>query len=670
MQSEIQSEQPPSDTVRKNRRSSRSDRQHLDAALAQIQQATETSARYANQTPWLSEKGEVLWDRNRIRVAKVVMSQGFESLMGIIIVFNIVVMIFETDQDAMCYPAFEGRTGECPHSSENVPWIVGANNVLLAIYTVEAATRVYVERGEYLWNRWNQIDAVTVIAGWITTVVSGFINLNFLRSVRAVRVIRAARVLISIREVAMLLSGFMSAMRAIFFGCACLFCVNIIWSILLVQIVHPVNSMIQYDGCDYCGAGYASVWNAFVTLFQTIIAGDSWGAISVPAVRKAWWLFPVFASVVIIVGLGIMNLILAVIVERATEAREMNNEAQAKQKAILRKKNMVKLATICHQLDEDCSGTMSLAEIVGGFDESEEFKSLITEMDLERTDLEAIFSALDTDGTGEISYLDFCQKLDSAKSQDTGTTTMLLQFAVKELKNLINHEVIVKLNSHEELLRTHLELLQKQANIFDDLQQQKVEAFAAGQDQAAPVEEKAKQEAPPDEKLLGGSFATTLRQTMEELASLQQSSQELAIATPMVGRDAAISGPLELAEREHALLRSALQQGAFQLGVSLASEEALLSKKRQIQQCLAGCLGTPRPPSLREVLQWQDPERHWSPSPPAGGSSGAGSVTTAPRFPHPLQPVAAAPAPELLGLQGGADDDELPPNPPPPISNL
>eukprot|EP00930_Biecheleria_cincta_P056306 TRINITY_DN42451_c0_g1_i1.p1 TRINITY_DN42451_c0_g1~~TRINITY_DN42451_c0_g1_i1.p1 ORF type:complete len:681 (+),score=147.02 TRINITY_DN42451_c0_g1_i1:49-2091(+) len=662
-------------------------RQHLEATIAQIHEVTDTSARYDNTTPWLSDKGELLWEQKRIRVAKVVMSQAFESLMGVIITFNILVMIFETDQDAMCYPEFDNRPSECPHAAENIAWIAATNVIFLITYTLEAAARLYVERGVYICNRWNQVDAFTVLMGWLTMFVSGFVNLNFMRSIRAVRVVRAARVLIAIREVSMLLGGFVSAMRSIFFGSICLVSVNIIWAILLVQIVHPVNASIKYDGCDYCATGYSSVWNAFVTLFQTIIAGDSWGLISVPAVREAWYLFPVFAIVVIFVGLGIMNLILAVIVERATEARAIDADEQAKLRSIERKKNMVKLATICHHLDQDGSGTMSLPEILTGFDEVEEFQTLLTQMDLQRRHVAAICRALDDNGTGEVSYLEFCQSIESARNQDINVTTTLLQFAVRELKNLISNEVIVKLNSHDELLRTQLQVLQTQTDFLGNLREQKV----AG----APVEEKTKQAfqtspgvvlpPPPvkqpqestfDEKPSRGNSVTLFRQTMEdflassmkavrhaeeELASLQQSSQEIAIA-PLEGQEAAISGAPDLAAAEHAALRSIVQQSAFQLRVSLDSEESLLSKKRQIHRCLAGCLGS-KPPSLRDVLQWQSLEGQPGPLPAGTGTDQGRVLAAAPRLPQPVAPV-----PSVLGLQNCADDDDL--SPPPPISNL
>ena len=91
--------------------------------------------------------------------------------------------------------------------------------VLLIVYSIECGLRAFVEREGYLWNRcpdtfaaqetralrWNQVDLVTVVLGWIAfslseAILSGGVNLNIMRIIRVVRLMRAARVVISIPE--------------------------------------------------------------------------------------------------------------------------------------------------------------------------------------------------------------------------------------------------------------------------------------------------------------------------------------------------------------------------------------------------------------------------------------------------------------------------------------
>ena len=59
------------------------------------------------------------------------------------------------------------------------------------------------------------------------------------------------------------------------------------WAVISVEILHPVVSNMDFVelGCYKCEERFDSVLSAGLTLFQTIVAGDSWGAISIPLVE-------------------------------------------------------------------------------------------------------------------------------------------------------------------------------------------------------------------------------------------------------------------------------------------------------------------------------------------------------------------------------------------------
>ncbi|CAE7337465.1 Scn11a [Symbiodinium natans] len=101
--------------------------------------------------PWMSD-GEVLW-------SKILVNFGF--------------IIFESDRDSKCYPHYAGSWDTCPHRSELLQWLRVTNISFLAIYTVEALCRAFVERAwsegygtRYFCNRWNILDLLTVLLGW------------------------------------------------------------------------------------------------------------------------------------------------------------------------------------------------------------------------------------------------------------------------------------------------------------------------------------------------------------------------------------------------------------------------------------------------------------------------------------------------------------------------
>ena len=47
---------------------------------------------------------------------------------------------------------------------------------------------------------------------------------------------------------------------------------------------------------------------ASLTLFQQIVAGDSWGAISLPLAQAHPWTSPILFAILMTISLGVMNL--------------------------------------------------------------------------------------------------------------------------------------------------------------------------------------------------------------------------------------------------------------------------------------------------------------------------------------------------------------------------
>eukprot|EP00930_Biecheleria_cincta_P015471 TRINITY_DN12902_c0_g1_i1.p1 TRINITY_DN12902_c0_g1~~TRINITY_DN12902_c0_g1_i1.p1 ORF type:complete len:680 (-),score=103.34 TRINITY_DN12902_c0_g1_i1:130-2169(-) len=438
----------------------------LEEALASIKRG---SMRYDKaiggaHPPWMNDMGIRIWSFERIMLARLIQSQTFETVMGVIIIGNLLLMVYETNIDATCFPEFTPETfDECPRRSDALPWLAITNEVLLYVYSIEVLLRMYVERFQYVYNKWNHIDLFTVLVGWITKALSAGGSVSFLRIFRVFRLLRAARVLIAIREFYLLMSGFISSLRAIFFGSLMLLTVIVVWAILVVQVVHPTNAHIEYDGCERCSRGFASVEAASLTLFQTIVAGDSWGQISIPVIEEDYLVAPILMSIVVTVGLGIMNLILAVIVERATEARENDVEQKLKLKDAQREKDMLALARMCQQIDDDGSGSLSLQEMLEGCDSIEEFRKMMFTMDLRREDVSTLFAVLDEDRSGEVSYLEFCQLLDSCSKRDPAMLQSVIKYSVMEVRNMLRDDVMAILHQHTQMLEEQTRLLRGKA---------------------------------------------------------------------------------------------------------------------------------------------------------------------------------------------------------------
>ena len=198
-------------------------------------------------------------------------------------------------------------------------------------------------------------------------------------------------------------------MEAIFFGSILLGSVLFMWSIVAVELMHPVNMAIDYQGtCDRCPEGFASVYSAGLTLFSQIVAGDGWGAMSLPIAESAPWTAPVLFSMVVTTSLGVMNLILAIVVEKAPEARQNDMERRAEQRETEREELMVELAILCDMLDQNNNGALSLDEMLQGYSGNKNFRDLMAQLGIDEGHVETIFNVLDGDQSGEVDYTEFC----------------------------------------------------------------------------------------------------------------------------------------------------------------------------------------------------------------------------------------------------------------------
>merc|ERR1719440_1045216 len=84
----------------------------------------------------------------------------------------------------------------------------------------------------------------------------------------------------------------------------------------------------SWDNCERCVRSFSSVMAANLTFFQTIIAGDSWGKVAIPVTEAYPLASIIFVGSLFSIVVGIMNLIVAVLVDTASEAREKDTNSR------------------------------------------------------------------------------------------------------------------------------------------------------------------------------------------------------------------------------------------------------------------------------------------------------------------------------------------------------
>merc|ERR1719215_438339 len=107
---------------------------------------------------------------------------------------------------------------------------------------------------------------------------------------------------------------------AMVWGMVMIVVVLLLWSILTVELVNHRNQLISHES-NWCYQAFSAVERCMLFYFQTIFAGDSWGVCTIPLIHENIAYAIVFAGALVTINLGFTNLILAVVVDRATTAR-------------------------------------------------------------------------------------------------------------------------------------------------------------------------------------------------------------------------------------------------------------------------------------------------------------------------------------------------------------
>jgi len=389
------------------------------------------------------------WSQRRLKLYDIVRSTTFQAVFQILLCVNLVFVVIKTD--IMAY------------KKHLAGWMQAADRGILLTFAVELGIRIFVYRSAFWAQIWNVSDFVLVCLDFIAEAIDiiiaaatdrgvDVVSLTMLRIFRLFRLSRGIRMLSTFPELALIVKGTFGAIKVVIWGTLLIFVTLLLWGVVAVQIIHPLNTKLadsgMYDGsCERCKRAYSSVIQSILTLCQQIIAGDSWGQVSVPIIEAYPFSSIFFVAVFVTVNIAILNVILAVIVDSALKA----SQDDIHQLALLKEKEFalqaVKLRSICREMDVDKSGTITLPELSKGYDDNMDFQDTLTVMGLCKADLSMVFEVLDKDGSGDVSYDEFVDELYKLKTHDQHTLLVFIKFYVMEIKRKVEDEMKV-IRSH------------------------------------------------------------------------------------------------------------------------------------------------------------------------------------------------------------------------------
>ncbi|CAE8697771.1 unnamed protein product [Polarella glacialis] len=308
------------------------------------------------------------------------------------------------------------------NASANVApsWVTGCSMFFFGIYTVELLATLFVSNA--VIDRWIVLDAAVVLAGALELVVSALgasvssMNLvRFLRIFRMARLLRIFRKLPLLKELQKLVKMTIACSKILFWSFVFCFMVMTCWSMAAVELLNPLMTKLASEGewpdCPQCSRSFLTVMEANLTFFKTIVAGDSWGLIAVPLITAYPWTALIFIGASLTVVFGVLNLVVAVMVDELAEQRQRNVTQMAQELDDNDERDVGCLRKIFAKIDEDMSGELSLEELITGARKVPEFRDRLRVMDIDDQDLEQLFRMLDHNQTGMVSPDDFINAL-------------------------------------------------------------------------------------------------------------------------------------------------------------------------------------------------------------------------------------------------------------------
>lgn len=399
--------------------------------------------------------------RTRSVSIKILQTPAFDYAMGIVIITNMCVMIIETDLTADNQSALSGTV----HWTEVCGWVA------LFTFVIELVLRLFAFRCEFWQDAWNLFDFFIVSTDFIFSIVglvaSNTFPVSVLRVFRLAKLARVSKVLRVFPELRLLLAGLMSSISSIFWGTLLLLFCLLVWSMVAVLFIHPLNESVDYGICERCPRAYSSVWQACLTMWQQVVIGDSWGSASIPLIEKHPVTLVFFIPLFLSVGMAVTNLILGVVVSVAQQAKDDLERSDHAEKALAKLKKQTHLLQLCKQMDTDKSGSLTHAEIRSGFDRPGEFRDIVASLGITTEDFDIVFSILDEDQSGAVSYKELVNHLCTMRGSDSQFMLAYVKYYITLIRNTILREME---SNHKETMSLKKSVSQQVDNVTHQVQ--------------------------------------------------------------------------------------------------------------------------------------------------------------------------------------------------------
>lgn len=344
----------------------------------------------------------------RTHAANAVMSTVFKNFIGFIILTNAVTIGLESS----------ARIQDWQYAL-NVFYLI--EQVFLAIYIVELVLYLFAFGTSCIFDWWVWFNSVLVMSGLVTnlilpmsaTALPSNNPLMGLRLLRLLRLARTIRLIVGIRDLWLLVRSLMNSAGTMVYVIVLLSIVLYVFACVAVELItlspNAIGSSANPDFQRVVNKHFATVETTMLTLVQ-FVSFDSIAAIYKPLIMMdptPPLLTAYFTLAFVMIGVVLMNLITAVVVNSALDQATKDKEVMRLHEEKERKKLVTTLKKIFWRLDVDGSGTLTKDEVLQM--NSSDRAKMLTEVGI--FDPLELFAALDVDNKGVLEINAFCDSI-------------------------------------------------------------------------------------------------------------------------------------------------------------------------------------------------------------------------------------------------------------------
>lgn len=360
----------------------------------------------------MSHKSVKAWKRR-------IDGQGFDLLMGVMILANAVVMSVQLEYEGTIVAGGLGLSADTNDWPSAKSAFLVFQHLFTIIFVLEAIARACIWGLQYYRSAVNFLDVTIVIISVLDLYVLPFCgvslpNVTFLRLLRLVklaRVLRMVRVFSVFRHLRVLIHSITSSIAALMWSMLFLALVHLITSILITQSLQsflndPANDldtrMFVYDR-------FGTFFRSCITLFEMTLAPGSWAKIGRVLIYDVNALYVLFFSIYVpVVTFGITRVMTALFLRETFAAANSDKDMVLEEQIRAKKVQKENLQALFDKIDLDQTGRISLDELQKALKDPRS-ASWMHILDVDVYEVVQLFQLLDKEGDGAISLDEWCK---------------------------------------------------------------------------------------------------------------------------------------------------------------------------------------------------------------------------------------------------------------------